>query len=48
MTARSMRCAGWPERLAAVLDGVAAAPFAWGRSDCFTLATDVVEVRLDL
>jgi hypothetical protein len=38
-----MRRPDWPERLVAVLDRVAGEPFEWGRSDCFTLAMDVVE-----
>lgn len=37
------RRADWPERVVAVLDTVRDAPFAFGTSDCFTLAMDVVE-----
>lgn len=37
------RRADWPERVVAVLDAVRDAPFAFGTSDCFTLAMDVVE-----
>jgi hypothetical protein len=38
-----MRREDWPERLVAVLDRTGGEAFAWGVSDCFTLAMDVVE-----
>lgn len=37
-----MRVIGWEERLLAVLDRHARAPFGWGQSDCFVLPADAV------
>lgn len=43
MTDLLRRRPDWPERLHAALAAAEAVEFAWGRSDCFTLAMDVVE-----
>lgn len=38
-----MRRDDWPERLMEVVDRHAAMPFAYGVSDCWTLAADAIE-----